>query len=96
MKMPFDKGFGTPYNWTITTTHMENDGFRKPYYQASLGLSVRKVSNGYSIKINQSVDRGQIGRIVIAQDKEEVLVLLREIFDLNDQAVGDEGYYGKE
>lgn len=74
---------------------MENEGFRKPYYQASLGLSVRKVSNGYSIKINQSVVREDIGRIIIAQDKDEVLVLLREIFDINDQSEGDEGFYGK-
>ena len=69
--------------------------FKKPYYQASLGLSVRKVSNGYSIKINQSVVKEDIGRIIIAQDKDEVLVLLREIFDINDQSEGDAGFYGK-
>jgi hypothetical protein len=75
---------------------MEDTRFRKPYYQAALGLSVRKVSNGYSIKINQSVNRADIGRIIIAAGKDEVLEILREIFDINDGASGDEGFYGRE
>lgn len=69
--------------------------FRKPYYQADLGLSVRKVSNGYSVKINHSLVNGAVGRIIIASDKDEVLKILSDIFSENEKAKKDDnGFYG--
>lgn len=69
--------------------------FRKPYYQADLGLSVRKVSNGYSVKINHSIVEGAVGRIIIAENKDEVLKILGAIFTENEKVKKDDnGFYG--
>ena len=69
--------------------------FRKPYYQADLGLSVRKVSNGYSVKINHSIVEGAVGRIIIAENKDEVLKILETIFTENEKVKKDDnGFYG--
>lgn len=54
---------------------------RKPNpWQADLGLSIRKVSNGYSVKINHSQKTEDVGRIIVANSEEEVFKVLHELF----------------
>lgn len=70
---------------------------RNPLFVADIGLSVRKVSNGYSVKINHSIIDNQVGSIIVANGKEEVLGIIGDLFDACDQvpkAKGRGAFYG--
>jgi hypothetical protein len=61
----------------------------RPFWQADLGVSVRKVSNGYSVKINHSIFEDAVGKIIIANGKEEVFEVLDKLFTECDTAPED-------
>lgn len=60
--------------------------YRQPVYNGDLALSLRKVSNGYSVKINHSNIDEDVGRIIVAPNKAQVLVIIAEILDTSDAA----------
>jgi hypothetical protein len=58
----------------------------KPFWQGDLAISLRKVSNGYSIKINHSAIPDEIGQIIVADGKKKCFEILTDLFEKSDKA----------
>lgn len=49
--------------------------------RTDLGVSVRKVANGFSLKINASPTESDLGKIYIASSFDELTNTLKSLFD---------------